>query len=520
MVGCCNELNSGYAADGYARSSPLGVAVIVVTFMVGGLSALNAIAGACSERLKVIIVSGCPSEASFGQDRLIHHSLGIKDRDQPLRIFREVTTASVRLNIKEDPVEQLDATISQCLRDSLPVYIEIPSDLATLPCRAPGPLLIQDPGLPLRLSGKEKVTPALEVFIDSWKAAQKPVLIIGCLARRVVSPDMLLAFVEKLGCAVFCLPDGKSLVPETHPQFAGTFWCSASTSTCEQAVLESDLWVILGGRWSDLHTFGKIDLERESHRIVDIQDGVITTPGGRAIRDIPLDKLVSALVASDIPRNETTQWSGRCLPDLVDGDDVLNKNAPLSVPGILYGIQNILKPNDTLIAEAGDSWFNAQRIRLPQGADFQIQIMYGSIGWSLPATLGCQLARPDGRAVLMIGDGSFQMTAQELSTMIRMRSNSIIFIFNNLGYQIEVSRDFPPLRPPMPLCVWLIHTFFFRPQSTMVLITTSTTGTMPPLPVLCALQTTPSTSRILFYAARHTSVHICSLSRSRPPKTC
>lgn len=230
---------------------------------------------------------------------------------------------------------------------------------------------------------------------------------------------------------MFCLPDGKSLVPETHPQFAGTFWCSASTSTCEQAVLESDLWVILGGRWSDLHTFGKVDLERESHRIVDMQDGVITTPGGRSIRDIPLDELVSALVASR---------SVRCLPDLLNGDDVLNKNAPLSVPGILHGIQNILKSNDTLIAESGDSWFNAQRIRLRQGADFHIQMMYGSIGWSLPAALGCQLARPDGRAVLMIGDGSFQMTAQELSTMIRMRSNSIIFIFNNLGYQIEVSQ--------------------------------------------------------------------------------
>lgn len=192
-------LNSGYAADGYARSSPLGVAVVVVTFMVGGLSALNAIAGAYSERLKVIIVSGCPSEASFGQDRLIHHSLGIKDRDQPLRIFREVTTASVRLNTKEDPVDLLDTTISQCLRDSLPVYIEIPADLSTLPCRAPGPLLIQDPDPPLRLLEKEKLTPALDTFIDSWKAAQRPVLIIGSLARRVVSPDMLLAFVVETG---------------------------------------------------------------------------------------------------------------------------------------------------------------------------------------------------------------------------------------------------------------------------------------------------------------------------------
>ena len=113
-------------------------------------------------------------------------------------------------------------------------------------------------------------------------------------------------------------------------------------------------------------------------------------------------------------------------------------NEPLNLQGIIAGIESVLQPGDTLVAETGDSWFNSQKVKLPVGADYQMQLIYGSIGWSLPATLGTQLARPQGRIILMIGDGSFQMTAQELSTLIRLKTNPIIFIFNNLGYRIEV----------------------------------------------------------------------------------
>jgi pyruvate decarboxylase len=118
---------------------------------------------------------------------------------------------------------------------------------------------------------------------------------------------------------------------------------------------------------------------------------------------------------------------------------------PLTRAGILKEIQSLLLPNDTLIAETGDSWFNAQMIKLPPGVDYQMQMLYGSIGWALPATLGSQLAQPQGRSILMIGDGSFQVTAQELSTMIRLKTNSVIFIFNNMGYRIEVRISTPAL---------------------------------------------------------------------------
>ncbi|EAW08995.1 pyruvate decarboxylase [Aspergillus clavatus NRRL 1] len=434
MVGCCNELNAGYAADGYARSSPSGIAVIVVTFMVGGLSVINAVAGAYSDRLKVIVISGCPKEDTFGQDGPIHHTLGLPDRDHTLRMFQEVTTAAVRLDTKQNPTELLDRTINRCIEDSLPVYIEIPSDLSTFPCSAPGPLVHTR----LATGTSSELGPWLDVFLRSWKEAKKAVVMIGSQSRGAISTELLVALAEKLGCPVCCQPDGKSLFPETHPQFVGTFWGSASTPGCEEIVLESDLWIVLGGRWNDFHNPGnKFDLTSDSRQILDLKTGRTNTPNGKFFGGIPLHEIVTAIVDSDVERDLGMRHSISFIADQADVNGLSNETAPLTMASILHSIQDMLRGNDTLIAETGESWFNSQMIRLPRGADYQMQMMYGSIGWSLPAALGCQLAKSEGRAVLLMGDGSLQMTAQEISTMIRMRANPVIFIFNNLGYRIE-----------------------------------------------------------------------------------
>ncbi|MGO9915493.1 MAG: thiamine pyrophosphate-dependent enzyme [Isosphaeraceae bacterium] len=76
--------------------------------------------------------------------------------------------------------------------------------------------------------------------------------------------------------------------------------------------------------------------------------------------------------------------------------------------------------------------------RLPEGCGFEIQFQAGSIGWSVPATLGYELGFQGPRRVIaMIGDGSFQLTAQEVSTMIRHGTRAIIVLVNNHGYIIE-----------------------------------------------------------------------------------
>ena len=73
-----------------------------------------------------------------------------------------------------------------------------------------------------------------------------------------------------------------------------------------------------------------------------------------------------------------------------------------------------------IVVETGDSWFNGQKLRLPSGCGYECQMQYGSIGWSVGAVLGMSSALKDEKRVLaLIGDGSFQMTCQEVSSMIK-----------------------------------------------------------------------------------------------------
>ncbi|KAK4741802.1 hypothetical protein SAY87_025390 [Trapa incisa] len=127
-IGCCNELNAGYAADGYARAC--GVGACVVTFTVGGLSILNAIAGAYSENLPVICIIGGPNTNDYGTNRILHHTIGLPDFTQELRCFQTVTCYQAVVNNLEDAHEQIYRAISTALKESKPVYISISCSLA------------------------------------------------------------------------------------------------------------------------------------------------------------------------------------------------------------------------------------------------------------------------------------------------------------------------------------------------------------------------------------------------------
>ncbi|KAH9310102.1 hypothetical protein KI387_038013, partial [Taxus chinensis] len=131
LVGCCNELNAGYAADGYARSR--GVGACAVTFTVGGLSVINAIAGAYSENLPVICIVGGPNSNDYGTSRILHHTIGLPDFSQEYRCFQTVTCAQVIVNNLDDAHELIDHAISTALTESKPVYISISCNLPAIP---------------------------------------------------------------------------------------------------------------------------------------------------------------------------------------------------------------------------------------------------------------------------------------------------------------------------------------------------------------------------------------------------
>jgi indolepyruvate decarboxylase len=100
-------------------------------------------------------------------------------------------------------------------------------------------------------------------------------------------------------------------------------------------------------------------------------------------------------------------------------------------------LESFLRADDVLIAETGTSGQNTVGLHLPTPIRYINQSSWGSIGYALPALLGALAASPDRRHVLCTGDGSFQVTAQELSTIVRHGFTPIILLLNNSGYTIE-----------------------------------------------------------------------------------
>src|SRR5215472_7666196 len=123
QIGCCNELNAAYAAEGYARAN--GVGALVVTFNVGALSAINGVAGAYAERMPVIFVSaGCNTNDPVA-NHIVHHSIGTHDLSYQYEMLRQVTCAAVRILHSEDAPGLIDHAFRAALRERKPAYIEI-----------------------------------------------------------------------------------------------------------------------------------------------------------------------------------------------------------------------------------------------------------------------------------------------------------------------------------------------------------------------------------------------------------
>ncbi len=135
MIGCCNELNAGYAAEGYARAN--GIGALVVTYSVGGLSALNAVACAYAEDLPVIAISGGINSESEADGHIIHHALGEVRYDYQRQIYAHVTAGAFAVRRPDGALAVIDRAIDTALRHRKPVYLEIPCNLASLSVRAP-----------------------------------------------------------------------------------------------------------------------------------------------------------------------------------------------------------------------------------------------------------------------------------------------------------------------------------------------------------------------------------------------
>ena len=429
MIGCCNELNAGYAADGYARSN--GLAALVVTYSVGGLSVLNAVACAYAEDLPVLVIVGGINSDSGPQDRLIHHALGEVRYDYQRKIYAEVTAGAFAVEHAADAPGLIDRAIDLAVRRRKPVMLEIACNLAPLAVPPPRPKRFDAAPVSDRAALADAVAHAAEML----DGAKRPVLVAGSKLRRPGASEGFRALADASGYAVAVAPGGKGMFPETHLGFVGLYWGPVSWPGVASVVESADAYLLAGTILSDYATTG-FTAALDPKRMVLAMPEEIRLPGA-TYADVTLADFLAALAAK-VRRNDFSLREFRAGQRPEAPTTPAAADARLKIAEVARQVRAALGAGTALLVETGDSWFHGLETRLPEGCRFEIQFQAGSIGWSVPATLGYELGFKEPRRVIsMIGDGSFQLTAQEVSTMIRHGTRPIIILVNNHGYIIE-----------------------------------------------------------------------------------
>ncbi|MBV8179344.1 MAG: alpha-keto acid decarboxylase family protein [Mycobacterium sp.] len=301
-----------------------------------------------------------------------------------------------------------------------------------MPCAAPGPvsaILEEEP------SDQQSLHAAITAAAEFLHGKQKPVILIGSKLRSAKGEGAAVEFAEALGCAVTVMAAAKSFFPEDHPQFAGIYWGEVSTHGAREIVDWSDATVCLGPIFNDYSTVGWTAVPNPRHLLTVDTDSVSLEDehfGRVRLRDF-LSGLARKVEKRDATMIEYKRIASTRAPGKAAAPDT-----KLTRSEIMRQLRPLVTEKASLIAETGDSWFNAMKLDLPGGARVEFEMQWGHIGWSVPAAFGYALGAPERRVILMVGDGSFQLTGQELAQMIRHNLPVIVFLINNRGYTIEV----------------------------------------------------------------------------------
>lgn len=441
-VGTCNELNGGYAADAYSRVK--GIAAMITTFGVGELSAINAIAGANAELAPVVHIVGTPSRQLQESRAPIHHTLNDGNYRRFAQMAALVTVAQASILDPRSAPVMIDNVLEMCLIHHRPVYIEIPIDMPGLEVDASRLETKIEIPAPISASSQEK---ALNTVMEKIKSSKKPMILVDGEIRAHGNIAEVEEFIKKTNWPTFFASFARGLIDETLPNMHGTYQ-GAIKPEQKEFVDSCDLVICFGPHFSTTNSFGGSALPKIDTRI-EIQATSVKV-GSVIFRDLPAKAFSKSLLErlgseqlSESTKYKTSQVNGHVsLAELPKDEQIKQDN-------MHHVFSTFLRSGDIVLAETGTAGYIARDFTLPPKTTYFAHTTWLSIGYMLPAALGAAIARREilrksndaeadsSRTILYIGDGSLQMTVQEISTMIREKLNILIFVVNNRGYLIE-----------------------------------------------------------------------------------
>jgi indolepyruvate decarboxylase len=421
-IGAYSELNASYAADGYARLNGLGA--LLVTNGVGALSAINGIGGSYSEHVPVICIAGSIPLRSIDRGLGMHHTMADGTYDHFLDAYAHVTAAHTRLTPRNAAAE-IDRLILTAWREKLPVYMELPSDIACLDIEAPEtPLTLACPA-----SDEERLRSCVSAIAARLSNAKSPVILVDADANRFDVAADLLELAEKAQLPIAAINAAKGVIDETFPLYVGIYNGDASEPNARAAIETSDCVLAVGYRPIEVTT-GDFTASLPANTIH--ARGHSVDVGDDNYQAVTLKEVLRGVIDAVPPARDRAPRHVAAAPAAPDVDS----SAKLTQAAYWRAIQNYLRPGDVLYVDNGTS-FVVLGLKLPPGCTFVGSVNWGSIGYSVGALLGALTAAPHRRHLLFVGDGSFQVSAQELSTILRHDHKPAIFLINNGGYTIE-----------------------------------------------------------------------------------
>ncbi|KAK0610490.1 thiamine diphosphate-binding protein [Bombardia bombarda] len=431
-VGSVNELNAAYAADGYARIK--GIGALITTFGIGELSALNGVAGAYSEHIPLVHIVGCPSTISQRNGMLLHHTLGNGDFHVFTNMSASISCEQAKLLNPAEIASQIDHALKECWVKSRPVYLWLPTDMVEK--KVEGERLKTPVDLVEPKNDPEREDYVVDVVLKYLHAAKNPIILVDACAIRHRVLGEVQDLIDKTEIPVFVTPMGKGAFNESSPNYGGVYAGSGSHPDVAALVEGSDLVLSIGSLKSDFNTSGfsyrTSQLNTIDFHSTHCQVRYSEYPGVK-MRGV-LRKIADRVDVLKLSKSPMAKVENQVAQNMDDSKTITQA-------WFWPRLGEYLREGDIVVTETGTPNFGIWETKFPPGVTGVTQVFWGSIGWAVGAAQGAALgardAAQDKRTILFVGDGSFQLTAQEVSTMIRHGLRVTVFLINNDGFTIE-----------------------------------------------------------------------------------
>jgi len=323
----------------------------------------------------------------------------------------------------ENVAYETERLIFEALYHRRPVYMAFPADLAVQP------VLGEAQPIPQPRSNPQMLAAAADAIIAAVDMAGTACVLPGILVARARLRKEMQAVIDASGLPFATMFMAKSVLDEQQTAYAGMYDGALMNEGVRRFVEDSDLVIDVGAPMTDFNS-GAFTARLDPAKMVTIGHHR-THVGGKTYSNVEMGDLLQVLVRRLPKRVWPTLQASSIGPVVGSGSDAIG------AAELYPRWANFLDDGDILIAETGTVSMGLGFARMPKAATFHNQTLWGSIGWATPAAFGAAVAAPDKRIVLVTGDGSHQLTAQEISQFGRLVLKPIVFVLNNNGYLIE-----------------------------------------------------------------------------------